>query len=163
MRQPPQTGLDAANQNGHILVGLADEVAVDNGGIVRALAHHPAGGKGIGFPPVLGDGIMVYHAVHVAAADQKAQPGAAKHIDGFWIFPVRLGDDAHAVAMALQNPGDDGMTEGGMIHIGIPAYIYKIALFPAAIHHFLLADRQKFHVRYSFLGYSCCTRLISLR
>ena len=146
MGQPPQTGLDAANQDGNILVGLADEVAVDNGGIVRPLAHYPAGGKGIGFPPVLGHGIMVYHAVHVATADQKAQPGAAKDINGLGGFPVRLGDNAHAVAVVFQNSGNNGMTEGGMIHIGIPAYIYKIALFPAAIHHFLLADRQKFHL-----------------
>ena len=30
--------------------------------------------------------------------------------------------------MQLQNAADDGMSEGGMIHIGIPDHIHKIKL-----------------------------------
>ena len=78
MRQPSQTRLNAADEDGHVLVGLADKVAVDRGGVVRALAHDAAGGEGVGFPVVLGDGIVVDHGVHIAAGDQKAEPGLAR-------------------------------------------------------------------------------------
>ena len=47
--QTAQAGLDAADENGYILVGLADEIAVDHGGVVRALAHDAAGGEGSRF------------------------------------------------------------------------------------------------------------------
>ena len=61
MRQPSQAGLDPADQ--HRLAGKApaDQVAVNNGRIVGAPAHHAARGKGVGRPAPLGDGIMVYH------------------------------------------------------------------------------------------------------
>ena len=144
--ETPQTGFNAADENGYILVGAADQVAVNHGGVVRALAHDAAGGKGVGFPAVLGDGIVVYHGVHVAAGHQKAQPGTAKHVDGLGVFPVRLGDNPHAVAVVLQNPADDGVAEGRVIHIGIADDVDEITLLPAARAHFLGVDGKKIHI-----------------
>ena len=126
--QTAEAGLDAADEDGYILVGLADQVAVDNGGVVRPLAHDATGGEGVGLSAVVGNGVVVHHRVHVAAADQKAQPGAAKDVDGLGIFPVRLRDDAHAVAVIFQDPADDGMAEGRVVYIGVTNDIYEIRL-----------------------------------
>ena len=139
MGQPPQAGFNAADDNGHILVNLADEVAVNHRGIVRPLAHDPAGGVGIGLAAALGNGVVVHHGVDVAAGDQKSQPGTAVNINGLGILPVGLGDDPHGIPGLLQNPADDGMTEGGMVHIGIPDDIHKVALTPASFYHILSA------------------------
>ena len=143
--QTAQAGLDAADQNRHILIGLADQITVDHGGIVRTLAHDAAGGVGIGFAVMLGNGIMVDHGINVAAGDQETQTGTAVDINGFGIFPVGLGNDAHGVAVAFQNPADNGMTERRVIDIRVTDYIYKIALFPAAIQHVLPANGKKVH------------------
>ena len=145
MAETPQAGFDAADEDGHVLVGLADQVAVDDGGIVRPLAHDAPGGEGVGFPAVLGDRIVVHHGVHVAAGHQKAQPGTAIHIDRLGIFPVRLGDNAHAIAVAFQHPADNGVAEGGVIHIGIPNDVDKVTLLPAPVQHILLTNGQKIH------------------
>lgn len=146
MPQPAQTRLNAADENGNVLVGLADKVAVDRGGVVRALAHNAAGGEGVGFPVVLGDGIVVDHGVHIAAGDQKAQPGTAENVDRFGIFPIRLRDDAHIVAVAFQNPADDGVAEGWVIDVGVADDVHKIAGVPPAVKHFPSGNGQKFHI-----------------
>ena len=130
----------------YVFIGLADEVTVDHGGVIRPLAHDPAGGEGIGFPPVLGDGIVIHHGIHVAPGHQKAQPGTAVYVDGLGIFPVRLGNDAYGVAVGLQHPADDGMAEGGMVHVGIPDHIYKVAPVPTPVQHILSAKGKKFQI-----------------
>ena len=143
--QPPQAGFNAADEDGDVLVGLADQVAVDHGGVVGPLAHDAAGGEGVGLAPVLGDGVMVHHGIHIAAGHQEAQPGPAVDADGLGVLPVGLGDDADAVAVAFQHPADDGVAEGRMIHIGVADDIYEIALFPAPVQHILFADGKKAH------------------
>ena len=146
MPQPAQTCLNAADEDGNVLVGLTDKVAVDRGGVVRAFAHDAAGGEGIGFPAVLGDGIVVDHGVHIAAGNQKAQPGTAKNVDGFGIFPIRLRDDANIVAVAFQNPADDGVAEGWVIDVGVADDVHKIADVPSTVEHFPSGNGQKFHI-----------------
>jgi hypothetical protein len=94
---------------------------------------------------VLGDGIVVDHGVHVAAGYQETQAGTAVDVDGLGILPVRLGDDAHRVAVALQNTADDGVAKGMMIHIGVTDNIDKVALVPATVDHILFAYGKKAH------------------
>ena len=143
--QPPQAGLDPADEDGNIPVGLADQVAVDNGGIVGPLAHDPAGSEGVRFASVLGDGVMVHHGIHIAAGNQKSKTGAAVNSNGLGIFPVRLRNDADAVAATFQHTADDCMAKGRVVHIGVADYIYKIAGLPAAIQHILSANGKKVH------------------
>ena len=138
--QTAQTGFNSADENGYVFIGLPDQVTVHDGGIIRALSHDAAGGKGIGFPPMAGDGIVVHHGVHVAAADQKAQPGPAKGRYGLGILPIGLRDDAHAVAPAFQNTADNGVAEGRVIHIGITNDIYKVRLRNAPGFHFAFGN-----------------------
>ena len=126
---------DAAHNDGLVGVRAADEVAVNDGGVVRPLAHDAAGGKGVGLAALFGDGIVVHHGVHIAAHHQKAQTGLAQDLDGIGVFPIRLGDDAHFEAGIFQHARDDGMAKGGMVHIGIANDIYKITLFPAPFFH----------------------------
>ena len=140
-----QAGFDTADDDGDFLIGLTDQIAVHNSGVVGSLAHHTAGSVGIGFAPVLGDGIVVHHGVHIAAGDQETQSGAAIDIDGGRLFPVRLGDDAHLVARLFQHTADDGVAEGVVIHIRVTDYIDKIALIPAPVNHILFAKGEKFH------------------
>ena len=61
-------------------------------------------------------------------------------------MPVRLGDNPHAVAAALQHPADYSRRKAGMIYIGIAIDIYKIQLVPAAPFHIGPAGHQKFLV-----------------
>ena len=128
MGKTAQAGLNAANEDGHILIGLADQITVDDGGIVRAFTHHTAGGEGIGLALVLGDGVVVHHGVHIAAGHQKTQTRFAQNVNGFRISPIRLGDDTHRVTGLFQHTADDGMTKRRMVHISVGDHIYKVAL-----------------------------------
>ena len=89
---------------------------------------------------MLGNGIVIHHGVHVAAGHQKPQPGTSEYVDGSGIFPVRLRNDANAVAIVFQNPADDGVTEGGVVYIGIADDIYEVTAFPAPLRHFFFVD-----------------------
>ena len=101
MREPPKACLNAADDDGGFFVALADQIAVDRHSVVRALSHEAAGRVCVSFSVMAGDGIVVHHRVHVAAADQKAEPRLAQDGDGIWIFPVRLGDDTDLVAVGF--------------------------------------------------------------
>ena len=101
MPQPAKAGFNAADQNGNILVGLADQIAVNHSSIIGPLAHFAAGGEGVSFAAVLGDRIVIDHGVHIAAGNQEAQTGTAEYVDGLGIFPVRLGDNAYGIAVAF--------------------------------------------------------------
>ncbi len=143
MSQSAKAGLDAANNNGHGLIGTANQIAVDHRGIVRPFSHDAAGGKGISIATPFGDGIVIDHGIHVPAGDDKGQTGLAKETDAGIILPVRLGDNAYRKPVGLQNPTDDGMTKGGMIHIGIPDDIYKIQLLYPTLPKLLRRNGQK--------------------
>ena len=137
---------NAADEDGNILVALTDQIAVDNGCVVRPFAHNAAGCKCIGFSFVFCDGVVVDHGVHIAAGYQESQTGTAENIDGFGVLPVGLGDDTDAVAVAFQNAADDCVTKRRMIHVGITDHVYKVAAFPATIYHILFANGQKRHI-----------------
>ena len=144
MREPPKACLNAADDDGGFFVALADQIAVDRHSVVRALSHEAAGRVCVNLPVMAGDGIVVHHRVHVAAADQKAEPGLAQDGDGIGIFPVRLRDDADLVAVGLQNTRDDRVSKRRMIDIRVADDIDKVALRPAAGFHIGFVDGQKF-------------------
>ena len=150
--QTAEAGLNAAHHNGLVGIGPADVVAVDGGGVVRPLSDDAAGSKGVRFPALFGHGVVVDHRVHVAAHHQKGQTGFPQGLDAGGVLPVWLGDDAYLIARVLQHPGDDGVTKGGMVHVGVPDNIYKITLLPAPALHILARDGQKisFHDGYLF-------------
>ena len=61
-----QARLDAADDDGHMLEALADEVAVDAHGAVGAQTRLAAGRVGVGGAAFLVGGVVVDHRVHVA-------------------------------------------------------------------------------------------------
>ena len=144
MGQTAQTGFDAADDNGNVVIDPANQIAINHRGIVRPFAHDAAGGEGVGLAALLGDGVVVDHGIHIAAGDEEPQAGTAQGRNGLGILPVGLGQNADFIAVGLQDPADDGMAEGRMIHIGVTDDIDKIALLPAAGLHIGLGNGQKF-------------------
>ena len=129
--------------NGRFFVAATNQIAIDHSGIVRPQSHFSAGGKGIIASAALGHGIVIDHGVHIAAGDEKGQARFSQNPNTLGILPVRLGDDSHSVASGFQHPTDDGVAEGGMVHIGVAHDIDKITLIPAPGLHIRPGDRQK--------------------
>ena len=143
MGQAAEAGLNAAHHNGLVGEGAANEVAVHHGGVVRPLSNHTAGGEGVRLAAAFGHGVVVHHGVHVAAHHQEGQARFSQSQDALGVLPVRLGDDAHLVAGVLQHPGDDGVAESGVVHVGVADDVYKITLFPAPALHVRPGNGQK--------------------
>ena len=151
--KPSETCLNATDDNGRFFVALANQVAVDRYGVVRALAHDAAGRVGVRFAVMAGDGVVVDHRVHVAAADQKAETRLPQDRYRIGIFPIRLGDDANLVAVRFQNARDDRVPERRMVDVSVADNIDEVALRPAAAVHIFFADGQKFcHMVLPFAG-----------
>ena len=141
MCKPAKARFDAADDDRLAAVGAADEVAVDRYGVIGPLAHHAAGGIGVGFPVGFGDGIVVDHRVHIAAHDEKAQARLAEGIDRSGILPVGLRDDADLIARVLEHARDDRVAKRRMIDIAVADDVDKVALLPSAPLHIGAADR----------------------
>ena len=143
MGQATQACLDTADNDGGILEGLADEVAVDRDGAIGTAPLLATGGIGVGVAAVLGYRIVVDHGVHVAGADEKAQPRLAEHGDAGGVGPVGLADDAHLVAVRVEDAADDGHAKAGMVHVGVAADVDKVTLVPAARIHVGATDGEE--------------------
>ena len=137
MRKSPKAGFDSSYDYRHILITSSNQISVDNGCIIRALSHGPAGCVGIRRTFLFRYIVVIYHGIHVSAGNQKAKPRPSKHINTVRIFPVRLRDNSHLIASGFQNPADDGMPKRGMIHIRIPDHIDKIQLVNSPFLHVL--------------------------
>ena len=141
--QTTQARLDAADDDGRVFERLADEIAIDRDGSVGPVAFLAARSIGVGVTTVLGHRIMVDHGVHVAGADQKAQARLAEHGNAGGVGPVGLADDAHLVAVCVEDAADDSHAKAGMIHVGVAADIDEVALVPAARVHVGAADGEE--------------------
>ena len=84
---------------------------------------------------------MIHHGIHVPGRHQVPQPRLSQNPDTVRVLPVRLGNDAHLIAMGFQDPADNGMPKGRMIHVGVPRNIYKIALLPVPFFHIFPGNR----------------------
>lgn len=154
--QAAQACLDAADDDGSVLKRLADEVAVDRDGTIGTAPLFATRGIGVGVAAVLGHRIVVDHGVHVAGADEKAQARLAKHGDAGGVGPVGLADDAHLVAVRVEDAADDGHTKAGMVHVGVAADVDKVALVPAARIHIGAADGEELIAAWTPGTDRCC-------
>ncbi len=146
--KPPQRRLQPADDNRGVGKGFPRPVGVDDGGPVGPEAQLAAGTVQVLCPPPLGHRVVGHHGVQIAAADQHAVPGLSHGAEGPGIVPVRLGQHRHAVALALQQPGDDGAAEAGMVDIAVRRHHQKVIVVPAPVDHLVPAHRQKFRSLY---------------
>ena len=135
--ETPQTGLNAADDDGHMLIAPPDHIAVYRHRPVRPLSHHTARCVGIGLPVPLGHGIVIDHGIHVAGGNQEAETRLPELPHALRLMPVRLAEHTYRIAVGLQDPADDGGAEAGMVHIGIAAKIDKVRLCDALFQHIL--------------------------
>ena len=140
---PAQRSLDAAEHDRHVLVGLLAALAVHQAGPIRALAGQAARGVGIVGADFFIGGVTVDHRVHVAGRDPEEQVRLTKLHKVVFGLPVRLGDDADAKALGLQQPADDRHAERGMVDVGIAGNDDDVAGIPAKLIHFFPAHRQE--------------------
>ena len=119
MGQPAQTGLDAAGDDRHALVGLAGSLAVGQRGPIWPPADLSAGAIGVVVAHLAVGRVVVQHRVHVAGADGEANPRPAETSARLARVPVGLAKNGHAKAGALQHAAQDGHGEAGVVDVGV--------------------------------------------
>ena len=130
-----ERGLQAADDDGHVAVGLADAIAVHDGGAVGAVSHLATRRVVVVGALALGGGVVGHHGVDVARRYQKAQTRSAVLLEGFGAPVIGLGQNGHAEALGLQHTGDNGHAKGGVIHVGVTRYVYEVGTIPPAGVH----------------------------
>ena len=143
MRNAPQAGFDAADDDRHIRKRFACALAVNNHRTVGPLAAFGAGRIGIvaAQPPV--SGVAIDHRIHVAGRYAKKQFRFAQHLESIGALPIGLRDDANAESLCFEQPADNGHAEARMIHVRIAGHDDDVALVPAQYIHFRARHRQK--------------------
>ena len=161
MGEPPEGGFQPAQDYRQVGVGLFGQFGVDGGAPVGAGPRLAAGGIFVLGPGDLGHRVVADHAVHVAAADEKAVFGFAEPLEVLAVGIPGLGQHPHPVALGLQKAADDGGAEAGVVHIGVAAHHHEIQLVPAPPGHVLPADGQKLGVLgQGGGGFLFCHRLV---
>ena len=143
MGEAAQTGLDAADVDGHIGEGAAGEHGIDGHGAVGALAAHPARGVGVVVAALFGGGVVGDHRVDVARVDEHGVARTAHRNEIGFIPEIGLGEDGDAEARVLEHARDDRRAEGGVVDVGVARDEQEIAVIPAARLHVRPGDRQK--------------------
>src|SRR5690554_2719317 len=90
-----QAGLNAANNNRHIFIGLAAALTVNDDGAIRTFAAFAMGRVGVIVAHAQVGGIAVDERIHIAASDAVEEIGLAQLHEVIGALPVGLGDDAH--------------------------------------------------------------------
>ena len=120
MRHPAQAGFNAADDDGDIPIGTANQIAVYRCGTVGTTACCTARCIGIKAAALFGNRIMVHHGIHIAGGNQKAQLWAAKYTDAGVVAPIRLWEHRHAIAAGLQHAADNRRAKGRVVDVRIP-------------------------------------------
>ena len=114
---------------------MADQIAVDDRGVIRTFSGRSARRVGIHGSWLLGNGIVIDHGIHIASANQKSKLRCTKARDGRIILPVRLCDDPNGVTVGFEHPRNDRISKGWMIDICIPDNVYEIELLDSLSLH----------------------------
>ena len=86
-------------------------------------------------PLVPGSGVVRKHRIQVARRDTDEQARRAHGPDGLAVPPVRLGDDAHTIALRLQHAPDERRAKRRVVHVGVTRDDEHIQFVPAARRH----------------------------
>ena len=142
MRDAAQTGLDTADDDGDIAIGLFQSLAVDRDGSVKAFPRDVTGGIGIVIAAFSVRGVVVDHGVHVARGDAEKQIGLAERGEGFSGLPVGLREHPHPEALGFKYPTDDRHAEAGVINVAISGDNDDVAAVPPQLLHLGPGHRQ---------------------
>ncbi len=137
MRNAPQAGLDAADDDRRAGIGLARTLGIHRHRAVRAFARLGVGRVGIVRANLAVGGVAIDQRIHVAGGDAKVQPRPAQRAKGFGRLPVRLTEDADTKAVRLQHAPDQGHAKAGVVNVGIAGDEDDVALVPAQHRHLL--------------------------
>src|SRR5690606_4068507 len=88
-------------------------------------------------------GVAVDHRVHVAGGDAIEQVGLAQLHEVVFAAPVRLGNDADAIALGFQQTANDRHAERRMVDIGVSSNNDHITAVPAELIHLFPAHWQE--------------------
>ena len=137
MSHSAQARLDSAYNHRYVPVRLSDQIAVDNGGVIRPFSGCAARRVSILAAPFFGNAVMVDHGIHISGRNKESKPWLPKRCNALFVFPVRLRKNSHRITVGFQYPADNGVSKGRMIHISIPCHVHKIQLFDSSgIHIF---------------------------
>ena len=129
--EPPQRGLQTAQDHGQVGVGLLGQPGIHGGAAVRPGTALSAGGVFVLGAGDLGDGVVADHAVHIAAADEEAILRLPEPLEVLAVGIAGLCQYAHLVALGFQQAADDGSAKAGVVHIGVAAHDHKVQLIPS--------------------------------
>ena len=139
VRDAAQRGLDTADDDGHVFIGLARALRIHDDRAVRPLAPLPTRRVRVIAAHAAVGGIAVDHRVHVAGGDAEEQPRPAQRAESLGTLPVRLRDHADAQALGLEQAADDGHAEAGVIDVGVTTDDDDVAFIPAQRIHLFAA------------------------
>jgi len=136
MRDAAQAGLDRADDHGGAGVGFAATLRIHSDRAIRALVRRGVGRVGIVGADLAVRGVAVDHRIHVARRHTEIQRGLTQLTKRIGRQPVRLADDADAIALCFQQSSDQRHAEAGVVDVGIPRHQNDVARIPAERGHF---------------------------
>ena len=101
MRNTAQTGFNTADNHRYVFVGFFTALGVDGNRPVRPLAANIARCIGIVMAQLFISGVAVNHRVHIAGRHTKKQVGLTQAHKVIFAVPVRLGNNAHPIALGF--------------------------------------------------------------
>ncbi|EXJ16757.1 hypothetical protein D779_3434 [Imhoffiella purpurea] len=142
MRDAPQAGLDASQDDACVPVRLARPLRIDGHRAVRPATGLRIRGIGVVRTQTPIGGIAVDHGVHVAGGHAEEEIGPAEPPEILGRGPVRLRENADPKPLGLQQTADDGHAEGGMVHVGVAGDHDDVAAVPPEEIHLGTRHRQ---------------------
>jgi hypothetical protein len=139
----PQAGLDAADDDGDALEGLAAAVRVDDDAAIGPLAALAARRVRVVRAQLSLGGVPVDHGVHVPAGHAEVERRAAQLAKRVGAVPRRLREDADPKALGLQQPPHQRHPEARVVHVGVARDQDDVADVPAERLHLGPRGRQE--------------------
>ena len=143
MGDAAQGRFDAADDDGHVGIRFARALGVHGDGAVRALVRFRVGRVGVVGADLAVGRVLVDHGIHVAGGNAVVQARLAEDAEGVGRQPVRLADDADAVALRFKQAAHQGHAEARMVDVGIARDEDDVALVPAQRVHLGTRHRQE--------------------
>ena len=143
MCQSPQRYLDAASHDRHVGEQTFEDIAIDDGGVVRTGTGTAVGCIGIVTALAAGCSIVIDHRVHRPGRYAEVQPWTSQFFEITQVIaPVGLRHDSDFVTVGLQHAPDDGSAHRRVVDIGVTGEQDNVGLLPTQVVHLLAGSGQ---------------------